>query len=113
MKKLPKEMTDFIEKMRVDPYNVFSNNCIDKTQKLAAKAKKLGLSYQIVSCTSQYPKGVSFLSMNGMITPHVYIIIEGHKVDVAEDPETEKWRKETLGEANTLSETVIGEWRAG
>ena len=112
MKKLPQEMTKYIEKMRLDPYNVFSNNCIDKTQKLAAKAKSLGLSYKVISCTSQYPEGTSSLSLNGMITPHVYIVVEGHKVDVAEDPETEKWRKENLGEAEILSETVIGEWKA-
>ena len=110
MKRLPKIMIDYIEDMRLEPYNVLSYNCIDKTQKLAKKSKQLGLSYKIVSCTSHYPKGVSILSMNGMVTPHVYIIIEGHKVDVAEDPKTEKWRKEFLGDSDTLSETVMGEW---
>jgi hypothetical protein len=107
--RLPKEMRDYIEKIHQDKYNVFSNNCIDATQKLAAKAKSLGLPYRIISCTDAYD-GVSRISMTDFVVPHVFIEIDGEEIDVAADPETEAMADALLGKSKKLSRTVIGEF---
>lgn len=107
--RLPKEMRDYIEKIHQDKYSVIANNCIDKTQKLAAKAKSLGLPYRIISCTDAYD-GVSQISMTDFVVPHVFIEIDGEEIDVAADPETDLMAKAFLGESKKISRTVIGEF---
>ena len=82
------EMAEFIEETYHQPYSVFSNNCIHKSLRIARKANELGMDAQLVVCCSIERWDV----LGGVLAPgpHMYVLVEGKRVDVASDPETEK-----------------------
>lgn len=82
------EMAEFIEETYHQPYSFLSNNCIHKSLRIARKAKELGMDAQLVACCSIERWDV----LRGALAPgpHVYVLVEGKRVDVASDPETEK-----------------------
>jgi len=82
------EMVDFIEETYQQPYSLASNNCIHKSLRIARKAKELGLDAQLVACCSI----VRWDFLRGILTawPHMYVLVEGKRVDVSLDPKSER-----------------------
>jgi len=82
------EMAEFIEETYHQPYSVCSNNCIHKSLRIARKARELGMDAQLVACCSIERWDV----LRGALAPgpHMYVLVEGKRVDVASDPETER-----------------------
>lgn len=82
------EMAEFIEETYHQPYSVLSNNCIHKSLRIARKAKELGKDARLVACCSIE----RWDCLGGALAPgpHMYVLVEGKRVDVASDPETEK-----------------------
>ena len=91
--KMTREMERFIDEVYHEPYSLLGNNCFHKSAKIVRKARKLGLEAKLViepiaiilRCTFPFiPR----------ILPHCFVRLEGQKVDVALDPDTEKiWCK--------------------
>ena len=81
------KMAEFIEETYQQPYSFLSNNCIHKSLRVARKARELGKDAQMVACCSIERWDV----LGGVLAPgpHVYVLVEGKRVDVASDPKTE------------------------
>ncbi len=82
------EMADFIEETYQQPYSLASNNCVHKSLRIALKAKELELDAQLVACCST----VRWDYRGGLLVPgpHVYVLVEGKRVDVSLDPKSEE-----------------------
>ena len=82
------EMAEFIEETYHQPYSLLSNNCIHKSLRIARKARELGKDAQLVACCSI----VRWDYRGGILTawPHMYVLVEGKRVDVSLDPKSEK-----------------------
>ena len=82
------EMAEFIEETYHQPYSFFTNNCIHKSLRIAGKARELGMDAHLVACCSIERWDV----LRGALAPgpHMYVLVEGKRVDVASDPETEE-----------------------
>ena len=82
------ELSSFIDEVYREPYFLLGNNCIRKSLKIKARAEALGKRADLICCVSivRIKKWHNFPTIN----PHVYIEIEGEKVDVSLDPGHEK-----------------------
>ena len=82
------ELSSAIDEVYREPYSLFSNNCINKSLRIKAKAEELGKRADLICCISIVPikKWHNFPTIN----PHVYTEIEGKKIDVSLDPGQEK-----------------------
>ncbi|MFC1939685.1 hypothetical protein ACFLXO_03240 [Chloroflexota bacterium] len=78
------ELSSFIDKVYKEPYSLFGNNCINKSLKIKARAEELGKRADLICCISivKIKKWHNFPTLN----PHLYLEIEGKKVDVSLDP---------------------------
>jgi len=82
------EMKQFIEEVYREPYSLISNNCIHKSIKIAKKAGELGQNAQLVACWSIVP--MKILRGFPTVQPHMYVEVEGGRVDVSLDPHHEE-----------------------
>jgi len=83
------EMRQFIEKVYEEPYSLVANGCFQKSVKIAKKAKELGKDANLVLCWSvERPRILRGLPP--VVMPHMYVEIEGEKVDVSYDPDIEE-----------------------
>jgi len=78
------ELSYFINEVYREPYSLFSNNCINKSLKIKAKADELGKRADLICCISVVP--IKKWHNLPIISPHVYTEIEGKKIDVSLDP---------------------------
>lgn len=67
---------------------MLGNNCIRKSLKIKAKAEELGKRADLIACISIVPikKWHNFRTVNF----HLYVEVEGKKVDVSLDPALEE-----------------------
>lgn len=83
----------FIDNVYREPYSLLGNNCFHKSIKIMRKAHELGLQANLVI------EPIAIISKHTFpyiprILPHCFVRLEGRKVDVAHDPDTEKiWCK--------------------
>jgi len=82
------ELSAFIDAIYREPYSLVSNNCINKSLRIKAKAEGLGMRVDLIGCIVIVP--VKKWHNLSMISPHVYTEIEGERVDVALDPGREE-----------------------
>ena len=82
------EMKRFIEETYREPYSLINNNCIHKSVKIAQKARELGKSARLVACWSIVP--MKIFGGFPTIQPHLYVEVEGKRVDVSLDPHHEE-----------------------
>lgn len=82
------KLKQFIEEIYRQPYSLINNNCIHKSVKIAKKARELGKDARLVACWSIVPMKV----LRGFPTlqPHMYVEVEGKRVDVSLDPHHEE-----------------------
>ena len=82
------ELAAFIDAVYKEPYSYFFNNCVDKSLRIMAEAKRLGMKADLIGCIVIVP----FKRWHNfpIVSPHFYSEIEGEKVDVALDPAREK-----------------------
>ncbi len=82
------ELAAFIDAVYKEPYSYFFNNCVDKSLRIMAEAKRLGMKADLIGGIAIVPakRWHNF----PIVSPHVYTEIEGEKVDVALDPAREK-----------------------
>jgi len=78
------ELSAFIDTVYRKPYSLLSNNCINKSLEIKAKAKGLGMRVDLIGCIAI--TRVKKWHNLPIILPHVYTEIEGQMVDVAHDP---------------------------
>ena len=71
-----------------EPYSLVSNNCIHKSIRIARKARKLGKGARLIVCWSIVP--MKILRGFPTIQPHMYVEVEGERVDVSLDPHHEE-----------------------
>jgi len=91
------EMTKYIRQIHNETYNLFGNNCIRKSLKIFKKAKEMGIQAELVVCISRRPGIRGLIPLFGL-GPHVFVLLNGQKVDVALSPEQEEkyWRNSDL-----------------
>jgi len=81
-------MEQFIEEVHREPWSPLSNNCFYKSIKIARKAQEQGKNANLILCWTivrqRMPGGFP------TIQPHMYVEVEGQKVDVTFDPASEK-----------------------
>ena len=82
------ELSSFIESVHNEPYSLFRNNCINKSLRIKARAEELGKRADLNCCIAVLP--VKKWHNFPIISPHVYSVIEGERIDVALDPEREE-----------------------
>ncbi|MDP2730033.1 MAG: hypothetical protein Q8O55_06095 [Dehalococcoidales bacterium] len=82
------ELLLFIDEVYREPYSLLRNNCIKKSFKIKARAEALGKQADLIGCISIVP--IKKWHNLPTINPHVYLEVEGKKVDVSLDPEHEK-----------------------
>ncbi len=82
------ELTGFINSVYHEPYSLVTNNCIRKTLRIRAEAKRLGKKTDLVLCLLLFR--IKSLHNLPVITPHLYLVIEGKKVDVPLSPLQER-----------------------
>jgi len=82
------ELSSFIESVHNEPYSLFTNNCINKSLKIKAKAEEMGKRADLICCIAILP--VRKWHNLPIISPHVYSVIEGEKIDIALDPKCEE-----------------------
>ena len=82
------EMKRFIEVVYREPYSLISNNCIHKSVRIARKARQLGKGARLIACLSIVP--MKILKGFPAIQPHMYVEVEGERVDVSLDPHHEE-----------------------
>jgi len=82
------ELSSFIDAVYREPYSLLSNNCIHKSLRIKAKAKELGKGADLICCISIVP--IKKWHNLPTINPHVYIEVEGEKIDVSLDPRREE-----------------------
>ncbi|MEE9400342.1 MAG: hypothetical protein V3V23_08750 [Dehalococcoidales bacterium] len=77
------EIRRFIEDIYREPCSLISNNCIHKSIKIARKAWELGKD----TCLIAYLSIVTMKILRGFppIQPHMYMEVEGKRVDVSLD----------------------------
>ncbi|MFQ6122204.1 MAG: hypothetical protein ACE5LA_03995 [Dehalococcoidales bacterium] len=82
------EMKRFIEEVYREPYSLISNNCIHKSVKIAKNARELVKEARLVVCWSI----ARWKMLKGFptIQPHMYVEVEGKRVDVSLDPHHEE-----------------------
>ncbi len=82
------EIRRFIEDIYREPYSLISNNCIHKSIKIARKVWELGKDTCLIACLSI----VTMKILRGFptIQPHMYVEVEGKRVDVSLDPRHEE-----------------------
>ncbi len=78
------ELSAFIDEVYREPYFLFGNNCIKKCLKIKAKAEELGKEADLICCISIVP--IKKWHDLPTINPHLYLEVEGKKVDVSLDP---------------------------
>jgi len=83
------ELSAFIDAVHREPYSLVSNNCINKSLRIKARAEGLGMRVDLIGCISVVPVK-KWHKFPCYIGPHVYTEIEGERVDVALDPEREE-----------------------
>ena len=98
-------MEQYINQIYNEPYNLFCNNCIHKSLKIFKKAKELRIKAELVLCIAKNPKLWGWLTI---IYPHVYVLVNGQRVDVALCPEQEKKYWENSGVTIYLPIRLIG-----
>jgi hypothetical protein len=78
------ELSSFIDEVYREPYFLLGNNCIRKSLKIKARAEELGKRADLITCISIVPVKAwhNFPTVNF----HMYVEIEGKKVDVSLDP---------------------------
>ena len=82
------ELTGFINRVYHEPYSLVTNNCIRKTLRIRAEAKRLGKKTDLVLCLLLFR--IKSLHNLPVLTPHLYLVIEGKKVDVPLSPLQER-----------------------
>ena len=87
MKRMIDEYIDEIYKLR---YSLLTNNCFTKTRRIVRMARELGHVAHLVFCVSHRERSALFGWNLYML--HVYALVDGKKVDVSFDPETERLR---------------------
>jgi len=93
------ELSPFIDAVYRERYSLISNNCINKSLRIKAKAEELGKRADLICCISRpLIKRRKWYSFFTIIIPHVYTEVEGEKVDVALDPGSEEkyWKNSEL-----------------
>jgi hypothetical protein len=83
------EMTKYVRQIHNETYNLFGNNCIHKSLKILKKARELGVHAELVVCFASAPGIRGLIPLVGLV-PHVFILLNGQKVDVALSPEQEE-----------------------
>ena len=78
-----------IEEIYHRPYSLLRNNCFHKSIEIVQAARDMGKKANIVICWSVENERI-LKGLPPIILPHAYAEIEGKKVDVAYDPDTEK-----------------------
>ena len=78
------ELSSFIDKIYREPYSLFGNNCISKSLKIKARSEELGKRADLIGCISIVP--IKKWHNLPTVNPHLYLEIEGIKVDVSLDP---------------------------
>ena len=81
------ELSTFIDAVYREPYSLIGNNCVNKSLRIKARAEELGEWADLIVCISIAPvkKWYNF----PLILPHVYVEVEGEKVDISFDPQRE------------------------
>ncbi len=82
------EMKRFIEEVYREPYSLISNNCIHKSVKITKRVRELGRDAHLVACWFIVP--LKILGGFPTIQPHMYVEVEGKRVDVSLDPRREE-----------------------
>ena len=82
------ELTGFIKHVNQEPYSLVTNNCVVKTLRIRAEALRLGRHTDLVFCLLFFR--IKCLANLPMISPHIYLIIEGRRVDVPLSPLQER-----------------------
>lgn len=82
-------MEQFIEEVYHEPYTLLTNNCFHKSLKIVRKARELGKDAHLVICGSIENERI-LDGLPPVVQPHAYAEIEGERVDVTYDPDTEK-----------------------
>ena len=78
------ELSSFIDEVYKEPYSLLSNNCISKSLKIKARSEELGKRADLICCISIVP--IKKWHNLPTINFHVYIEIDGKKIDVSLDP---------------------------
>ena len=86
---IPDSMKQFIDEVYHVPYTLLVNNCFDKSARIVKKAHGLGIKANLVVVPISIVPRQTFPYLP-VILPHCYVEIEGEKVDVARDPNTEE-----------------------
>jgi len=82
-------MEHFIEEVYHEPYSLLKNNCFHKSMEIVEKARSLGKDANLVICWSIENEKI-LRGLPPVVQPHTYAEIEGKKVDVAYNPDTER-----------------------
>jgi len=82
-------MEQFIEEVYHEPYSLLGNNCFHKSIEIVRKAKELGKDANLVICWSIENERI-LKGLPPVVQPHAYAEVEGERVDVAYNPDTEK-----------------------
>jgi hypothetical protein len=82
------ELSSYIDKIYREPYHLFGNNCIRKSLRIKSKAEELGEKADLICCISIVP--IKKWHNLPTINPHMYVEIEGKKIDVSLDPAHEE-----------------------
>jgi len=82
------ELISFIDAVYRERYSLFSNNCINKSLRIKAKAEELGKKADLICCISIVP----IMKWHNLptINPRMYTEVEGKKIDVSLDPGHER-----------------------
>ncbi|MBI4303507.1 MAG: hypothetical protein HY665_04130 [Chloroflexi bacterium] len=82
------ELSAFIDRVYREPYSQLKNNCFHKSLRIKRKAEELGKQADLVACVSivRIKKWHNLLTVN----PHMYVLIDGKKIDVSLDPKKEE-----------------------
>jgi len=83
------ELDDFVDKTYREPYSLIKNNCFHKSIKIMKRARELGKDATLVICWSIEDSRI-FNGLPPVVMPHMYTEVNGRKVDVTYDPDTEK-----------------------
>lgn len=78
------ELLSFIDATYREEYSLLRNNCIHKSIRIRNKARERGKQADLIWCASVVP--VRKLRHFWLVSPHMYAVIDGEKVDVSLDP---------------------------
>lgn len=85
---MTQELSSYIDSVYREPYSLMRNNCIHKTLKIRAKARELGKQADLIFSLLFF--SVRKLRDLPLLTPHLYLIINGRKIDVPLSPAQER-----------------------